>query len=105
MNGEWFSTSVEDAKKAMREAERIVKSRASRLTPIRSDQEIKEEAIRKEFGRRIRRQRVILEIDQRTLAPLLDMLPAQLCRLEKGGYRSIEYCKAGATCGCASHIC
>ena len=54
---------------------------------------MEESAIRREFGRRIRRRRMALGMIQRELARRLDMLPTQLSRLEKGGYRSINIAK------------
>ena len=49
--------------------------------------------IRREFGRRVRRRRLALDLFQKDLARQIGMPPAQLSRLEKGGYRSINIAK------------
>ena len=49
--------------------------------------------IRREFGRRVRRRRLALDLFQKDLARQIDMPPTQLSRLEKGGYRSINIAK------------
>jgi transcriptional regulator with XRE-family HTH domain len=51
---------------------------------------MEEDAVRREFGRRIRRRRMALGLTQRELAARIDMLPTQLSRLEAGEYRAVN---------------